>query len=108
MWHSELWDHPSSPQQGVGDERAVRAPGRRVTFVWHRQGTGLWPSHLWARGFVTVPVFIPRTHQNYKSKYVPFLLRMFQRKNTHQVSYGTIAISSVLKTNRSKQRISKF
>uniref|UniRef100_A0A4W6DJD9 Oligodendrocyte transcription factor 4 n=1 Tax=Lates calcarifer TaxID=8187 RepID=A0A4W6DJD9_LATCA len=29
----EPGDHPSSPQQGVGDERTTQAPGRRVTFV---------------------------------------------------------------------------
>lgn len=29
----ELGDYPSSPQQGVGDERMTQAPQRRVTFV---------------------------------------------------------------------------
>lgn len=29
----EPGDHPSSPQQGVGDERTTQAPGGLVTFV---------------------------------------------------------------------------
>lgn len=34
----ETGDHPSSPQQGVGDERTTQAPGRRVTFVYAGKG----------------------------------------------------------------------
>lgn len=42
----ETGDHPSSPQQGVGDERTTQAPGRRVTFVYAGKGTQPCPNHL--------------------------------------------------------------